>query len=53
MVAIRDGKFSHTTLPDPTRGARRVDVERQYDTDRYRPRYAGRLGFSLFLESTD
>ena len=53
MVAIRDGKFAHTTLPDPKKGARRVDVARQYDTDRYRPRYKGRLGFSLFLESTD
>jgi 6-phosphofructokinase 1 len=53
MVAIRDGKFAHTTLPDPKLGARRIDVARQYDTERYRPRYAGRLGFSLFLESTD
>jgi 6-phosphofructokinase 1 len=53
MVAIREGKFAHTSLPDPRHGARRVDVERQYDTDRFRPRYAERLGFSLFLESTD
>ena len=53
MVAIRDGKFAHTSLPDPKRGARRVDVLRQYDGERFRPRYAGRLGFSLFLESTE
>jgi 6-phosphofructokinase 1 len=53
MVAVRDGKFAHTTLPDPKLGARRVDVARQYDTERFRPRYAGRVGFSLFLESTD
>jgi 6-phosphofructokinase 1 len=53
MVAIRDGKFAHTTLPDPKLGARRVDVARQYDSERFRPRYSGRLGFSLFLESTD
>jgi 6-phosphofructokinase 1 len=53
MVAIRDGKFAHTTLPDPKLGARRVDVERQYDTERFRPRYSGRLGSSLFLEDTD
>jgi len=52
MVAIRDGKFTHTALPDPKLGARKVDVARQYDTERLRPRYAGRLGFSLFLEST-
>ncbi len=53
MVAIREGKFAHTSLPDPKLGARRIDVARQYDTTRFRPRYTGRLGFSLFLESTD
>ena len=29
MVAIRDGKFSHTSLPDPKRGARRRSEERR------------------------
>jgi 6-phosphofructokinase len=53
MVAIREGKFAHTSLPDPKVGARRIDVPRQYDTARFRPRYTGRLGFSLFLEGTD
>lgn len=50
MVAIQDGKFAHTALPDPARGARRVDVEHAYDADRYRPRYSGRLGSSMFME---
>jgi 6-phosphofructokinase 1 len=53
MVAIQDGKFAHTALPDPSLGARRVDVGRQYDVDRFRPRYTGRLGSSLLLESSD
>jgi ATP-dependent phosphofructokinase / diphosphate-dependent phosphofructokinase len=53
MVAIRDGKFAHTSLPDPTLGARRIDVARQYDSERFRPRYTGRLGFSVFLERSD
>lgn len=53
MVAIHDGKFAHTSLPDRSLGARRIDVPRQYDTDRFRPRYTGRLGFSLFLERTE
>ena len=52
MVAIRDGKFAHTALPDPKLGARRVDVAHQYDTERFRPRYTGRLGSSMFLESS-
>ncbi len=49
MVAIREGKYAHTSLPDPKLGARKVDVARQYDRERFRPRYPGRLGFSLFL----
>ncbi len=53
MVAIRDGKFTHTSLPDPAIGARRIDVDRQYDIERFRPRYIGRLGFSLFLEPAE
>ena len=53
MVAIREGKFAHTDLPDPALGARRIDVARQYDVERFRPRYTGRLGFSLFLERMD
>jgi ATP-dependent phosphofructokinase / diphosphate-dependent phosphofructokinase len=52
MVAIRGGRYEHTTLPDPALGARTVDVARQYDIDRFRPRYTGRLGYSLFLEET-
>ena len=49
MVAVQGGNFVHTTLPDPARGARRVDVATQYNVDRLRPQYAGRLGASIFL----
>ncbi|MEK7863123.1 MAG: 6-phosphofructokinase, partial [Chloroflexota bacterium] len=49
MVAIQGGNFVHTTLPDPTLGARRVDVARQYNAERFRPQYAERLGASIFL----
>jgi hypothetical protein len=51
MVAIQGGNFVHTTLPDPSLGARRVDVERQYNVDRFRPQYADRLGASIFLSA--
>ncbi len=51
MVAIHGGTFVHTTLPDPALGPRRVDVERQYDRARLRPRYADRLGTSIFLST--
>ena len=49
MVAIQDGNFVHTTLPDPLLGARKVDVERLYNLERFRPQYADRLGASIFL----
>jgi 6-phosphofructokinase 1 len=49
MVAIRDGKYAHTTLPDPSLGPRKVDVHEMYDVDRFRPRYEGKLGDPLLL----
>ncbi len=49
MVGIRDGKYSHSRLPDPALGARRVDLDVMYNVDRYRPHYAGLLGHPLLL----
>ncbi|HSL97813.1 MAG TPA: 6-phosphofructokinase [Candidatus Deferrimicrobiaceae bacterium] len=49
MVAIRDGKYSHTELPAKGSPARRVDVEAMYNTERFRPRYDGRLGLPMLL----
>jgi 6-phosphofructokinase len=49
MVAIRDGKYAHTDLPEPGLGPRTVDVATAYDTDRYRPSYSNRLGSPLLL----
>jgi ATP-dependent phosphofructokinase / diphosphate-dependent phosphofructokinase len=49
MVAIRDGKYAHTVLPDPGLGPRRVDVAEMYDEARFRPRYEGKLGDPLLL----
>jgi ATP-dependent phosphofructokinase / diphosphate-dependent phosphofructokinase len=52
MVAIRDGHYAHTTLPDPELGPRKVDVERLYDMERFRPIYSGKLGEPLLLLGT-
>ena len=50
MVAIRDGHYAHTTLPDPSLGPRRVDVDRLYDTGRIPPDLlGGKLGEPLLL----
>jgi 6-phosphofructokinase 1 len=53
MVGIRDGKYAHTTLPDPTLGPRKVDVATMYNVDRFRPRYDGKLGDPLLLVGLD
>ena len=49
MVAIRDGKYSETSLPAAGATARRVDVEAMYTTERFRPRYDGRIGRPMLL----
>jgi 6-phosphofructokinase len=49
MVAIRGGRYTHVAVPDPGRGPRTVDVTRYYNTERFRPRYDGRDGFSVML----
>jgi 6-phosphofructokinase 1 len=49
MVAIRDGKYAHSPLPDPALPARTVDVTLQYNVERYRPRYQDLLGHPLLL----
>jgi 6-phosphofructokinase 1 len=49
MIAIRGGRYTHVPVPDPSRGPRTIDVARYYNTERFRPRYDGRDGFSVML----
>jgi 6-phosphofructokinase 1 len=53
MVAIQDGKYAHTALPDPSLGPRRVDVPVMYNVERFRPRYDGKLGDPMLLVGLD
>jgi ATP-dependent phosphofructokinase / diphosphate-dependent phosphofructokinase len=53
MMAIQDGKYAHTALPDPALGPRRVDVPTLYNVDRFRPRYDGKLGDPMLLVGLD
>jgi len=53
MVAIQDGKYAHTELPDPALGPRRVDVPAMYNVERFRPRYNGKLGDPMLLVGLD
>ncbi|MGH9792711.1 MAG: hypothetical protein ACRD5W_16010, partial [Candidatus Acidiferrales bacterium] len=51
MTAIRDGRYAHSPLPDPSLGPRKVDVSSLYNTERYRPNYASKLGAPLLLDA--
>src|SRR6476660_1333704 len=53
MVAIQDGKYAHTALPDPELGPRKVDVDVMYNATRFRPRYEGKLGDPMLLVGLD
>ena len=52
MVSVCDGKYSHSPLPDPALGARRIDVPAMYNVERLRPRYEDKLGSPLLLGPT-
>jgi 6-phosphofructokinase 1 len=49
MVGIQDGNYGHSEIPEPTAGARQVDIEALYNTERYRPRYDDKMGKPLLL----
>jgi 6-phosphofructokinase 1 len=49
MMAIREGRYSHSPLPDPELGAVCVDVGTMYNEERFRPVYSGLLGRPLLL----
>ena len=53
MMAIQDGKYAHTALPDPSLGPRQVDVPTMYNVERFRPRYTGKLGDPMLLVGLD
>ena len=49
MTAISEGRFAAVPIPDPKLGPRKVDVANMYNTERYRPIYANKLGLPIFL----
>jgi 6-phosphofructokinase 1 len=49
MAALSHGCFAMVPIPDPKLGARRVDLQSMYNTDRYRPSYANKCGMPIFL----
>jgi 6-phosphofructokinase 1 len=49
MLGIQDGRYTHTPLPDPNRGPRKVDVAALYDIEQFRPNLSGLLGRPVFF----
>ncbi len=49
MVALRDGRYDSVPIDTVVASKKVVDVERSYDTERYRPRYDGLAGLPLFV----
>lgn len=53
MTAILGGTFTHSPLPDPKLGPRKVDVATMYNMERLRPQYGGRSGRPMLLVTAD
>ena len=49
MMAISSGCYAAVPIPDPKLGPRKVEIETMYNTARYRPNYACKLGLPIFL----
>ena len=49
LVSIQNGRYTTEPLEIVGEGKTRVDVERFYDTERYRPNIVGVMGLPMFL----
>lgn len=49
MVGIQNGCYGHVPIPDPALGARKINVPKLYNTERYRPNYKSKLGTPLLF----
>jgi 6-phosphofructokinase 1 len=49
MSGMVQGCYDLVPIPDPKLGPRKVDVATMYNTERYRPIYASKLGLPIFL----
>jgi len=49
MMGISGGCYAAMPIPDPKLGPRKVDLAAMYNTERYRPSYANKLGIPIFL----
>jgi ATP-dependent phosphofructokinase / diphosphate-dependent phosphofructokinase len=52
MIAIQNGCYTQAPLGDLSLGARRVNVAKLYNTERYRPNYRSKLGMPLLFSGS-
>lgn len=52
MIGIQNGCYMHVPLSSSTVGARKIDVARFYNTERYRPNYKSKLGMPLLFSGS-
>lgn len=49
MSALVEGRYDLVPIPEAQLGPRKLEVASTYDTERYRPLYAGKRGLPIFL----
>jgi len=49
MIGIQNGCYAHVSLPDLSLGARKVNIAKLYNVERYRPNYTSKLGMPLLF----
>ncbi len=49
MVGVQNGCYAFTGLPDTSLGPRKVNLQKLYNTDRYRPNYTSKVGAPLLF----
>jgi len=52
MIGIQNGCYAHVELPHLSLGARKVNVAKLYNTERYRPNYGSKLGAPLLFSGS-
>jgi 6-phosphofructokinase 1 len=52
MIGIQNGCYAHMELPHLSLGARKVNVAKLYNTERYRPNYGSKLGAPLLFSGS-
>jgi 6-phosphofructokinase 1 len=52
MIGIQEGRYTYTSLPDTALGPRKVNIQKLYNTERYRPNYTSKLGEPLLFSGS-